>query len=64
MVSCSSDHSVKVWDVHTRQCVQTFSDVHSDQVRVRVGVRVGFRVRVNLPPTSSLNRPCAMMQPS
>ena len=21
-----------MWDVHSRQCVQTFSDVHSDQV--------------------------------
>ena len=31
-VSCSSDQTVKVWDVGSRQCAQTFNDVHTDQV--------------------------------
>jgi len=30
-VSCSSDRTVKVWNVGTRQCIHTFSD-HSDMV--------------------------------
>ena len=38
----------KIWDVHTRKCVQTFSDVHSDQVWVKALVRVRVRVRVRL----------------
>ena len=33
-VSCSSDHSVKVWDLagSSKRCVQTLADVHNDQV--------------------------------
>ena len=31
-VSCSSDHTVKVWDLAAKQCVQTLADAHNDQV--------------------------------
>ena len=30
-VSSSADHTVKVWEVSSKQCLHTFSD-HSDQV--------------------------------
>lgn len=30
--SASSDKSVKIWDIRARECIQTFRDLHKDQV--------------------------------
>lgn len=30
--TCSSDRSVRLWELQTKQCLHTFNDAHSDQV--------------------------------
>ena len=32
VATCSSDHSVKIWDIGARACVQSFPEAHTDQV--------------------------------
>ena len=44
-VSGSSDRTVKVWEVATKQCVHTFSE-HSDQVQSST---LNFRGNLNFP---------------
>ena len=32
-VTCSRDHSIKVWDIYSGYCVRTISNAHTDWIR-------------------------------